>query len=158
MFIEKHSVDGLTIECDNLMISLKKVPFNHFIMNKLLQDLADAQINVDIISRTAPIMNAFDISVIVRETGWEEVEKIVNALGDEYPEIKISMNKDITRLHLNGLGMRTQSGVAARFLKVFADNDVRVLMITTSEIGMACVVKNDGVKQVVEAISKEFSL
>lgn len=157
-YMEKHSVDGLSIDCENLMISLKRVPFNNFIMSRLLKELSEAGINVDVISRTAPVMDAFDVSIIVLENELEKVRDIVNTLGDEYPEIKITINKDITRLSLHGIGMRTQSGVAARFLQTFADNDVQVLMITTSEICIACVVKNEDAKKAAEAVRDVFDL
>ncbi|MDD4691939.1 MULTISPECIES: ACT domain-containing protein [Eubacterium] len=156
--MESHSVDGLSIDCENLMISLKRVPFNNFIMTRLLKELAEADVNVDVISRTAPVNNAFDVSLIVLEKELHKVRDIANTLGEEYPEIQISINQDITRLSLHGIGMRTQSGVAAKFLQVFADNDVRVLMITTSEISIACVVKNEDARKAANAVRTVFEL
>ena len=76
----------------------------------------------------------------------------------EYPEIKITINKDITRLSVSGIGMRTQSGVAAKFFQVLADNDVQILMITTSEIRISCIIKIEDTEKAVAATKEAFDL
>ena len=153
-YMESHSVDGLTVDHKNLMISLKKVPVNSIILTRCLSELSDADVNVDIITQTAPVKNAFDVSFIVLERDLD----IVNALGEEYPEIKITINKDITRLSVSGIGMRTQSGVAAKFFQVLADNDVQILMITTSEIRISCIIKIEDTEKAVAATKEAFDL
>lgn len=157
-YMESHSVDGLTVDHKNLMISLKKVPVNSIILTRCLSELSDADVNVDIITQTAPVKNAFDVSFVVLERDLEKVKDIVNALGEEYPEIKITINKDITRLSVSGIGMRTQSGVAAKFFQVLADNDVQILMITTSEIRISCIIKIEDTEKAVAATKEAFDL
>jgi aspartokinase len=156
--IEEHPVDSLSIDCESLMITMHNVPFGEYVMTRLLDDLAAASVNVNIISRTAPVGKTYDVSVIVPERDLAKVREIANNLGDDFPEVGITVNKDITRLNLHGIGMRTQSGVAAKYLRVFAENDIQILMITTSEIAMSCVVKNDDVKRAVTAIQAAFDL
>ena len=156
--MESHSVDGLSIDCESLMISLKRVPFNNFIMSRMLGDLADANINVDVISRTAPVGDTFDVSVVVPEKDLPMVREIANDLGNDYSQIDITVNKNITRLNLHGIGMRTQSGVAAKYLQVFSDEDIHVMMITTSEICISCIVRNDDAKKAATAIQQVFDL
>jgi aspartokinase len=156
--IEEHPVDSLSIDCESLMITLNRVPFNAHIMTRLLDDLAAAGINVSVISRTAPVGSTYDVSLIVPERHMAQIRDIANALGDDFEEVGITVNKNITRLNLHGIGMRTQSGVAAKYLRVFAENDIQILMITTSEIAMSCVVRNDDVKRAVTAIQSAFQL
>ncbi|MEF9918020.1 MAG: ACT domain-containing protein [Eubacterium sp.] len=146
-YMERHSVDGLNIDSKNLMISLKRVPISSFIFNRCLNDLAAATVN-----------DAIDVSFIVLERDLETVKTIIDALGDEYPEIKITINKDITRLSVSGIGMRTQSGVAANFFQVLADNDIQILMIATSEIRISCIIKASDTDKAVEATKIAFKL
>lgn len=156
--IEKHPVDNLSIDCESLMISLKQVPFNKNIMSRLLDDLAAADINVDVISRTAPVSSTYDVSLLVPEKDLAKVRDIANDLGNDFKEIKITVNKHITRLNLHGIGMRTQPGVAAKYMQVFADNAIPVLMVTTSEICMSCIVRNEDAKKAVTATQQAFGL
>lgn len=156
--IEKHPVDSLSIDCESLMISLKAVPFNKNIMSRLLDDLAAAGVNVDVISRTAPVGETFDVSLLVPERDMASVREIANDLGSDFKMIGITVNKNITRLNLHGIGMRTQSGVAARYLQVFADNDIQVIMVTTSEICISCIVRNEDAKKAATAIQAAFQL
>jgi len=156
--MESHSVDGLSIDCESLMISLKAVPFNNYIMSRLLAELAAVGVNVDVISRTAPVGDTFDVSMVVPEKELAKVIDITGNLGKDYGQIGIEVNKSITRLNLHGIGMRTQSGVAAKYFQVFADNDIQILMITTSEICISCVVKNEDAKKAANAIRDAFEL
>lgn len=156
--IEQHPVDSLSIDCESLMISLKQVPFNKNIMSRLLDDLAESGINVDVMSRTAPVGNTFDVSLLVPEKDLAQVREIANNLGNDFKEIKITVNRAITRLNLHGIGMRTQPGVAAKYLQVFADNKIQVLMVTTSEICISCIVRNDDAKKAVVATQQAFEL
>ena len=73
-------------------------------------------------------------------------------------QLEQTVNKNITRLNLHGIGMRTQSGVAARYLQVFADNDIQVMMVTTSEICISCIVRNEDAKKAATAIQAAFQL
>ena len=156
--LEMHCVDGISADTNDLMVSLKKVPAGSGIIIRCLSELADAGINVDIITQTAPVKKAFDASFVVLASELERVKAIVNAIGEEYPEIKITINKDITRLSVSGIGMRTQSGVAARFFKVLADNNIRILMITTSEIRISCIIRIEDTEKAVAATRKAFDL
>ena len=65
--IEEHPVDSLSIDCESLMITMHNVPFGEYVMTRLLDDLAAASVNVSVISRTAPVGNTYDVSVIVPE-------------------------------------------------------------------------------------------
>lgn len=156
--MEMHSVDGLTADRDDLLVSLKKVPAGSGVIIRCLKELSEAGVNVDIITQTAPIKKTFDVSFIVLESDLEKVKAIVNALGEAYPEIKITINKDITRLSISGIGMRTQSGVAARFFKVLAENNIHILMITTSEIRISCIIKSEDTEKAVAATREAFDL
>ena len=156
--MEQHSVDGLTVSNQDLMISLKKVPVSSIILNRCLDALSAANVNVDIITQTAPVKNAIDVSFIVYASDLEKVRDIINALGDEYPEIKLVINKDITRLSISGIGMRTQSGVSAKFFQAMADNNVQLLMITTSEISISCIIRNDDAERAIAATKAAFHL
>lgn len=156
--MEKHSVDGLSIDCGSLMISLKRVPFGAYVMIRLLDDLAEADISVDVISRTAPVGDTYDVSIILSEDDLPKTREIINQLGDKFKDISIQLNKNITRFSLHGIGMRTQSGVAAKYFQVFADNDIPVLMVTTSEICISCIIRNEDAKTAAAAIREAFHL
>ncbi|MDO4287916.1 MAG: ACT domain-containing protein [Eubacterium sp.] len=157
-YMEKHSVDGMAVSDQDLLISLKKVPVGSNILNRCLSALSEADVNVDIITQTAPVKNAIDVSFIVYVSDLAKVRDIINALGEEYPEIKLVINKDITRISVSGIGMRTQSGVSAKFFQAMADNDIQILMITTSEISISCIIRSEDAPRAIEATRAAFQL
>ncbi len=157
-YMEKHSVDGLTVSTQDLMVSLKKIPVTSSILTRCLGQLSDAGVNVDIITQTAPVKNAIDVSFIVFESDLEKVREVINQLGEEYPEIKLVINRDVTRISVSGIGMRTQSGVSAKFFQAMADNDIQILMITTSEISISCIIRSEDADNAIRATKETFHL
>lgn len=157
-FIENHPIDGIEIHNDDLMISMKKVPQSVGILERCLDELAEAKINVDIISQTYPVKNAIDVSFIVKIDALEKVVFIINELGDEYPEIKLNINKNITRLSVSGIGMRTQPGVAAKFFQVMADHNIQILMTTTSEIRISSIIHRHDAPKALTATKAAFHI
>ena len=75
--MEQQAITGLAIDNDELMVSLKNVPFDMNITAQFFSDLAKKSINIDMISQTAPVYGAIDVSFIVLERDLEKVKDIV---------------------------------------------------------------------------------
>ncbi len=54
--------------------------------------------------------------------------------------------------------MRSQSGVASKTFKALSENDVNIQIISTSEIKITMVIKEDEVDKAVQVLHKEFEL
>ncbi|MPN39093.1 Aspartate kinase Ask LysC [bioreactor metagenome] len=70
----------------------------------------------------------------------------------------MDINKEISKLSVVGIGMRSQSGVAAKFFQLLADNNIPMLMITTSEIRISCVIPSELRDTAVMATADAFDL
>ncbi|MBS3995022.1 MAG: ACT domain-containing protein, partial [Alkaliphilus sp.] len=57
-----------------------------------------------------------------------------------------------------GIGMRSQSGVAAKMFRVFADNDIQFKQVTTSEIRISYVISTKDKQKAIDAVAKKFNL
>ena len=65
---------------------------------------------------------------------------------------------DIVKISVVGSGMRTQSGVAAKLFKLFADNDIQFMQVTTSEISISYIMKKSYKEKAVFIIAEDFQL
>ena len=65
---------------------------------------------------------------------------------------------NMAKISVVGVGMRTHFGVAARFFKVFAENDIPVHLVTTSEIKISAVVDQENLKQAAQVLHESFDL
>lgn len=54
--------------------------------------------------------------------------------------------------------MKTTSGVVAKMLKLFKENNIGVKMITTSEIRITCAIKQEDKMKTINLVAKEFNL
>ena len=50
------------------------------------------------------------------------------------------MREDIAKVSIIGVGMRTHSGVAAKMFETLAKHNVNIMMISTSEIKISCII------------------
>lgn len=155
-YIESHPLDGLELDHGVLMVTIRRAPVNSGILNRCLADFAAASINVDVITQTAPVKNAIDASFIVDQASLPQVVEMINRLGDEYPELKLGINKDITAISISGIGMRSQPGVAAKFFRVLADHQIEIMMITTSEIRTTCIIRSSEAERACAAVNAAF--
>ncbi len=156
--MEQQAITGLAIDNDELMVSLKKVPFDMNITAQFFSDLAKKSINIDMISQTAPVYGAINISFSAPIEDLSELRKILYDFMEKYPQVEMDINKEISKLSVVGIGMRSQSGVAAKFFQLLADNNIPMLMITTSEIRISCVIPSELRDTAVMATADAFDL
>ena len=70
----------------------------------------------------------------------------------------MSVTEAIAKVSLIGVGMPSHSGVAAKMFEVLAREGVNILMISTSEIKISCVIAADRVPDAVQALHEAFDL
>lgn len=156
--MEQQAITGLAIDNDELMVSLKNVPFDMNITAQFFSDLAKKSINIDMISQTAPVYGAINISFSAPIEDLSELRNILYDFMEKYPQVEMDINKEISKLSVVGIGMRSQSGVAAKFFQLLADNNIPMLMITTSEIRISCVIPSELRDTAVMATADAFDL
>lgn len=156
--MEQQAITGLAIDNDELMVSLKNVPLDMNITAQFFSNLAQKSINIDMISQTAPVYGAINISFSAPIEDLPLLRKILYDFMEKYPQVEMDINKDVSKLSVVGIGMRSQSGVAAKFFQLLADNNIPMLMITTSEIRISCVIPSELKDKAVMATADAFNL
>jgi aspartate kinase len=68
------------------------------------------------------------------------------------------LNEDISKVSLVGVGMKSHAGVAATMFKTLAKKNINIEMISTSEIKISVVVKEDVVHEAVKSLHDAFNL
>ena len=124
----------------------------------MFEKLAKANINIDMIIQNISRTRTTDISFTVEESDLRKthtvVEKIIKQIGAE----GVKYDKNIAKVSVVGVGMRSHSGVAAKMFKALASKKINIDMISTSEIKISCVINKKHADTAVRAIHKAFSL
>jgi len=156
MNMESKPITGLATSDDDVAITIRDIDNDINLLSDIFESVAKKRINIDMISQTAPINNKVNISFTLPKLDLREALEIIGKFYSE--KEKISIDEDITKFSIVGIGMKTTSGVAARVFKVFKQNHIAVKMITTSEIRITCAIKQEDKQKAIELIATEFNL
>ena len=70
----------------------------------------------------------------------------------------VSIDENIAKLSIVGIGMRSHSGVAATMFSAWARKKINIDMISTSEIKISCVIRKKNADDAMRALHRAFGL
>jgi len=156
--MEDVLVRGVTLNKGEAKVTVCDVPDKPGEASKLFERLAKANINVDMIIQNISRTRATDISFTVALTDLSKTQEVVRKLSKEIGAKGAKYDKNIAKVSVVGIGMRSHSGVAAKMFQTFASKKVNIEMISTSEIKISCVIGKDDAEKAVKALHTVFGL
>lgn len=155
MNMESKPVTGIATSDDDIAITIQDMENDISLISNLFGKIASKKINVDMISITAPIDSKVNISFTIPLDDLNECRKIIEELAQGK---KYFIDEDITKFSIVGIGMKTTSGVAGKMFKAFADNNIAMKMVTTSEIRITSAISKQDKMKALDAVIKMFEL
>ena len=153
--MEGNIVTGLSVCDDILMVTVSHILYNLDHVATLFEKLAIENVNVDMISQTAPVDGYINVSFTAPKDDLFVIEKV---MGDLEGRVEISIEDEITKISVVGIGMRNQSGVSGRLFRILADNEISFRQVTTSEISISYTIDKKDKEKPVRALSNELNL
>jgi aspartate kinase len=155
MNMESKPVTGLATSDEDIAINIEGIVNNINILSNLFEAVANKKINIDMISQTAPYHGKVNISFTIPK---EDLSECISIVKKYVHSDHISVDEDITKFSIVGIGMKSTSGVAAKMFKVFNKENIEVKMITTSEIRITCAIKQADKNRAIVVMAEEFNL
>ncbi|MGE5676805.1 MAG: aspartate kinase, partial [Pseudomonadota bacterium] len=149
--MENTAITGLAVNNDEAIITLNGVPHDIKVIAEIFQSIANAEINIDMISQTFPVNRLVSISFTLPKTDLYQASKVLDGFKEKIFTFSYEAFENISKLSVVGLGMNSQSGVAAKVFNLLAENDIPVSIVTTSEIKISYVINPDDQKKAIEA-------
>ena len=156
--LESAVISGITCTDDDSKLILRNVPDTPGIAAKILSPISDAGIDIDVIVQNVGSDKLTDFTFTVKNEHSDKAAKILNDLVKTLGGGEIELVKDISKVSVVGVGMKSHAGVAARMFKALAEKQINIDMISTSEIKISVVVSKDKSKAAVMALHDEFEL
>ena len=156
--MENTAITGLAVNNDEAIITLNGVPHDIRVVAEIFQSIANKEINIDMISQTFPVNKLVNISFTLPKTDLYQASMILDTFKDKIFTFSYEAYENISKLSVVGLGMNSQSGVAAKVFNLLAENNIPVSIVTTSEIKISYVISPDDQQKAIEAIAREFDL
>jgi aspartate kinase len=156
--MEEAIISAVTHDATESKVTVVGVPDKPGISATLFEELADANIVIDMIVQNTSHSGKTDISFTVPKADMAVAEGIVARVAKEIGAEGVEHQTDIAKVSVVGAGMKTSPGVAAKMFRVLADNDVNIEMISTSTIRISCVVSAGKMEGAVRALHTAFGL
>lgn len=156
--MEKIKVSGVTIKSEEARVTIPDVPDKPGIAADLFGKLSKADIIVDVIVQSSPHNGINTISFTIPRKSVSNAKSILEDFIKTNGTGKLDINENIAIVSAVGVGMKSHVGVAADMFKALADKSINIEMITTSEIKISCVIREDQAKTALKAIHETFGL
>ena len=157
--MEKAVVSGIAFTRDEAKISVLGVPDTPGIAYQILGEVAEANIDVDVIIQNLSKDGKTDFSFTVNRNDYQRTvellkEKVLPKLGAQ----EVVGDTKIAKVSIVGIGMRSHVGVASKMFKALSEEGINIQMISTSEIKTSVVIDEKYVELAVRALHKAFEL
>lgn len=157
--MEQVVVSGVAYDKNQAKITVVAVRDMPGIAAKLFSAVAGANIIVDmIVQNVSSDGKGTDISFTVPKTDSRKALEITGSIADELGSKEILLREDIAKVSVVGVGMRTHSGVAAKMFGAMAKHNINILMISTSEIKVSCIIDAKYTELAVRILHDAFEL
>jgi len=156
--MEQVLVSGVTGDRNQAKVTVIGVPDQPGIAARIFVAIAESGINVDMIIQNVSHESLTDISFTVPRGDLKAATNLIRDLAKEVGARTFEVNEAIAKVSLVGVGMRSHSGVAARMFATLSRDGINIMMISTSEIKISCVVEEKYMELAVRGLHQEFEL
>lgn len=155
-----ESVRISTIEAsrDEAKLTLLGVPDQPGVASRILDPIAEAGIDIDIIVQNVGADGCTDFTFTVQQSDYPKALELVKQQAEALGARELNCEDSIASIALIGVGMRSHAGIASQMFSVLAEAGINIRMISTSEIKIAVVVDEKYLQQGVDALKRAFNV
>ncbi len=154
--MEKPLVSGIALDKNQARVSLRGVIDRPGIAAEIFKALAKESINVDMIVQTIGEDEKTNLDFTIPENEIERAKKIMKNFEDEYE--RIEFDKDVAKVSVVGVGMKSHSGVASKAFEALAQENINIEMISTSEIKISMIIGEKYSELAVRSLHEAYEL
>ena len=154
--MEKVLVSGIALDKNQARVSIFGVEDRPGISAEIFKKLADKNINVDMIVQNVGKDNKANLTFTVPQTELELTKEVLKEYTDKAESVEY--DDSIAKVSVVGVGMKSHSGVAAKAFETLANENINILMISTSEIKISMVIDEKYGELAVRALHKAYEL
>jgi aspartate kinase len=156
--MEDIVVSEVLLDEEQARISVRNLPDSPGVAAQLFAAVAEGAIMVDMIVQNVGHDRRANLSFTVPRVDLDQCLLLVRAVLEDWPDSELSFEREIDKLSVWGIGLRSHTGVGERMFKALADAGINVVMLNTSEILMSVVVARDKGQQAHSCLTAAFGL
>lgn len=156
--MEQPVVSGVMCDKKQAKITVKGAPDHPGIAAKVFGALNEANISIDMIIQNMSKEGITDISFTLATTDFVEATEIMKKVAKKIEAKEVECDSNICKISIVGAGMRSHSGVAAKMFDILSKEHINLLMISTSEIRISCVIEKKYAELATNILHEGFGL
>ena len=156
--MERLIVSAVTHDKDQARITLKKVPDQPGVAAKIFTPISESGIVVDMIIQNTRAEGQTDLTFTVPKADFSRAMEIERKIAEEIGAEDVLGDKNIAKVSVVGVGMKNHSGVASKMFNTMAKENINIMMISTSEIRISCVIEEKYTELAVRILHSAFEL
>ncbi len=138
-------------------ISIHHIPDTPGVCADLFEAVAEGDVMVDMIVQNISRQGSAEVSFTVLRDDIDRCLLLVREVVSQWEGAELSYDREIDKLTVTGIGLRSHTGVGEMLFRALADADVNVQMINTSEVRLSVVVGADRGQQAAASLHTAFA-
>ena len=155
----KKVVTGIAYSKNNAKVSILGVVDKPGVAADIFEPIGKNNINIDmVIQNTSFDGNTANITFTIKR---EDLEKTLNIIEKNKEKInynKVAHDDRLAKVSIIGAGMIANAGVTHKMFRSLASEKINILAISTSEIKISVLIREDLTQKAVKILHKEFKL
>ena len=156
--MEAVAVSGVTYSADEAKITVVRVPDKPGVAARVFKPVTAANIIVDMIIQNSSADGYTDLTFTVPKADYNKAMDLVRKTADEIQAAEVRGEEGIAKVSIVGVGMRSHAGVASEMFQSLAKEGINIMMISTSEIKISCVIESKYTELAVRVLHDTFGL
>ena len=157
--LENQIIRGIAHSSNEALISLVEVKNKPGISAVIFDALASENINVDMIVQSASLKDEkVTYGYTVAKNDANKTKSIMEKIKKKLSYKEVVINKNICKVSVVGLGMKTNAGVASTMFSQLAKHNINIHVISTSEIKISILIDDKYKELAVRSLHDGFKL
>jgi aspartate kinase len=156
--VEDALISGIAFTKDESEIMIRGVKDSPGIAASILGPIGEADIEVDMIVQNVGSDGLADFTFTVSRKDFNKAIQVIEKHKKKMNYNEVSATKNIVKVSLIGVGMRSHAGIAGQMFTCLAKKKINIRMISTSEIKISVVIDQKNLENAVKALHNEFKL
>ncbi len=156
--VEAPLVSGIAFNRDEARVVVRGVPDTPGVAYKVIGPVSDANIEVDVIVQNVAADGSTDFAFTVHRNELDKAQTITELVAKDLNAREVSVDANICKVSLVGVGMRSHAGIASKMFQTLAEVAINIELITTSEIKISVVIEEKFMELAVRSLHAAFDL
>jgi aspartate kinase len=156
--MEDIVVSEVQLDTDQARVTVGNVPDVPGVATAVFEAVAEGGIMVDMIVQNVSHAGQSHLSFTVPRRDLDSCLLLLREVLEQWPEAGLGHERNIAKLTVMGIGLRSHTGVGEKMFRALAEAGVNIQLINTSEIRMSAVVAKADGANANSALLKMFQL